>query len=289
MKQLLLFCTFITILACNNEPGKEFFDAKNNTSKEKNLATVNTLEKDTTAYAENVSPDGSWEVLINSHEGFFIGYVINYKDGSKSISKKVNSEIDIISGIDHPDPRWIDVKTYQIPNIGGTANGYYELRIYKDGSCKYIEHTANIENIDTVMDTETEIVSSATDENKEPQIENSYSQNENFIVFRQDIKNFGDKSIGCSSSESSLSMVIQNVTDSFEFKNEELSAVKLNYNYSGGLNDFIGEKPFKGYIKGKLLSDNTWKIELDIWISTFSYVENEKGKKQIKTSGIFKP
>lgn len=286
MKQLLLFCTLLTILACNNEPSTEFFDAKNNVLKEKSAKTVNTTEEDTIVYAENVSPDGSWEVLINSEEGFFIGYIINYKDGSKSISKKVNQEIEIIGGMDHPGPKWLDVKTYQIPNIGGTSKGHYELRIYKDGSCKYIEHTANEEEL---IDTETAISQSPPEVNKEPIIENTYSQNENFIVFRQDIKSFGDKNIGCSESETSLSMVIQNVKDSFEFRNEGLSAVKMNYSYSGGLNDFTGEKPFKGFIKGKLQDDNTWKIEIDVWIATFSYVENEKGKKQVKTSGIFKP
>ena len=285
MKQLLLFCTFLTILACNNEPGTEFFDAKINVSKEKSATTVNTTEEDTIVYAENVSPDGSWEVLINNQEGFFIGYTINYKDGSKSISKKVNQEIEIIGGMDHPGPKWLDVKTYQIPNIGGTAKGHYELRIYKDGSCKYIEHEA--EETDMIIDES--VIIEPEKENKEPIIENTYSQNENFIVFRQDIKNFGDKSIGCSESESSLSMVIQNVKDSFEFRNEGLSAVKMNYNYSGGLLDLNGEKPFKGVIKGKLQEDDTWKIDIDVWISTFSYVENEKGKKQIKTSGIFKP
>lgn len=286
MKLLLLFCTFLTLLACNNEPSKEFFDAKNtSTNEKKSEIDVNTVE-DTTTYAENVSPDGSWEVQINDQEGFFIGYTINYKDGSKSISKKVNQEIEIIGGMDYPGPKWLDVKTYQIPNIGGTAKGHYELRIYKDGSCKYIEHTANEEDL---IDAETEISQSPPEENKEPIIENTYSQNENFIVFRQDIKSFGDKNIGCSESETNLSMVIQNVKDSFEFRNEGLSVVKFNYNYSGGLKDFTGEKPFKGLIKGKLQDDNTWKIEIDVWVSTFSYVENEKGKKQIKTSGIFKP
>lgn len=288
MKQLLLFSTILFLLACENEPSNAFLNLKKRITSakadDKNIQEIS----DTVIYAENVSPDGSWEVLINDQEGFFIGYTINYKDGSKSISKKVNQEIDIISGMDHPGPKWLDVKTYQIPNIGGTTKGHYELRIYKDGSCKYIEHTTTAEEL-VETETETAISQSTPEENKEPSIENTYSQNENFIVFRQDIKDFGDKSVGCSQSESSLSIVIQHVKDSFEFRNEGLSGVKLNYNYTGGLNDFTGEKPFKGFIKGKLQDDNTWKIELDVWISTFSYVENEKGKKQIKTSGIFKP
>lgn len=286
MKQLVFPFLSIVLVSCSEDTIKDINIFKKDSETVDKTELVEIEKEDTTNYPENVSPDGSWEVLVNNQEGFFIGYTINYKDGSKSISKKVNQEIEIIGGMDHPGPKWLDVKTYQIPNIGGTSKGHYELRIYKDGSCKYIEHIATEEEL---IDAETEISQSSPEENKEPIIDNTYSQNENFIVFRQDIKSFGDKNVGCSSSESSLSMVIQNVTDSFELINEELVAVKLNYNYSGGLYDYTGEKPFKGYIKGKLIDDNTWKIEVDVWITTFSYVDNEKSKRQIKTSGIFNP
>lgn len=286
MRTLLYFSLIILLFACADDTSKDFSILKKNDSSANNVAPITSKKEDSVIYGENVSPDGSWEIFVNNQEGFFIGYTINYKDGSKSISKKLNSEIEIIGGIDNPGPKWINATTYQLPNIGGTAKGYYELLIYKDGSCKYIEHFANLEENSSE---ETEISTSDNNDKKKPQIENSYSQNENFIVFRQDIKDSGENCVGCSSSETSLSMVIQNVVDSFEFRNEGLSVVKLNYSYSGGLSDFTGEKPFKGFIKGKLLEDNTWKIEIDVWVTTFSYVENEKGKKQIKASGIFKP
>lgn len=285
MRPLLYFFAFFLLLSCNDLTNNDFFDGENK-GYLKEISGTLTAKKDSVIYAENISPDGSWQININLKEGYFWGYSVVYDTG-KIITKKINSEIELIGKMNHPKTKWMNDTTYKIQNIGATSNGYYELVIYKSASCKYIEHFKE-ESDSTEVSKITEEDQTDND-NEEPEIINSYSQTDNYIVFTQSIKDSGNKNVGCSPSESSLSIVIQNYTDSFEYNNDELSAVKLNYSYSGGLYEITGDKPYKGFLKGKLLDDKTWKIEIDVLISTFSYVDNEKGKKQLKTSGIFNP
>ncbi len=287
MRQLLYFFAFFLLLACGDLTNNDFFGDKNN-GDTKEISETITTKKDSVIYAENVSPDGSWQININLKEGYFWGYSVVYNTG-EIITKKINSEIEIIGKMNNPKAKWINDTTYKVQNIGATITGHYELIIYKSAACKYIEHFKEEIDSTEVSEINEESHSTSSPENKESEIINSYSQTDNYIVFTQTLKNYNNSSFGSNSSETNLSIVIQNYTDSFEYNNEELSVVKLNYSFTDGLNDISGDKPFKGYLKGKLLSDNTWEIELDLWVSTFSYVDNEKGKKQIKTSGIFKP
>lgn len=290
MRPLLYFFAFILLLACNDESTNGFFGSKKEDAASKNSKPVATPE-DSIVYAENVSPDGSWQININLKEGAFWGYTITY-DSGKIITKKINSGVELIGKMKEPKTTWVNDSTYKIHNIGASTNGYYELIIYKSASCKYIKHLKEDSDttlVDELKEGTEDNLAPKDDENTPPETINSYSQTDNYIVFTQSIKDAGNKNIGCSSGESTLSIVIQNYTDSFEYNNEELSAVKLNYRYSGGLYEITGDKPFKGYLKGKLLDDNTWKLEMDVWISAFSYTSNEKEKKQIRTSGIFKP
>ena len=286
MRPLLCFFAFFLLLSCNDESNFDFLKSKKTDDDSKNSSTTNE-QQDSTVYAENVSPDGSWQINVNLKEGVFWGYSIVYNTG-EIITKKINSGIELIGKMNHPNAKWVNDTTYKIQNIGATSNGYYELIIYKTAACKYIEHFKK-EIDSTEVAESTEEVSPENNDGKESETINSYSQTENYIVFTQTLKNYGNSSTNPNPSETNLSLVIQNYTDSFEYNDEGLSVVKLNYSFTDGLNDISGDKPFKGYLKGNLLSDNTWQIELDVWISTFSYVDNEKGKKQIKTSGIFKP
>lgn len=287
MRPLLYFFAFFLLLACGDLTNNDFFGDKNN-GDAKEISETITTKKDSVIYAENVSPDGSWQINFNLKEGYFWGYSVVYNTG-EIITKKINSEIELIGKMNNPKAKWINDTTYKVQNIGATTTGHYELIIYKSAACKYIEHFKEEIDSTEVSEITEEDHSTSSPENKEPEIINSYSQTDNYIVYTQTLKNYNNSSTGSNSSETNLSIVIQNYTDSFEYNNEGLSAVKLNYSYTDGLNDISGDKPFKGYLKGKLLSDNTWEIELDLWISTFSYVDNEKGKKQIKTIGIFKP
>lgn len=287
MRPLLYFFTFFILFACSDLTNNDFFGNKNDDVITKNSAS--TSQKDSIVYAKNVSPDGSWQININLKEGRFWGYSVVYNTGS-IITKKINSGVELIGKMNNPKPKWLNDTTYKIQNIGATSNGYYELIIYKSAACKYIEHFKEKKDSTDVSELTEEKSTISSSENKEPEIINSYSQTDNFIVFTQTLKNYSNhNTANTNSNETSLSIVIQNYTDSFEYNNDELSAVKLNYSYIDGLNDISGDKPFKGYLKGKILPDNTWKIELDLWISTFSYVDNEKGKRQLKTIAIFKP
>ncbi|MBI2279266.1 MAG: hypothetical protein HYU68_01030 [Bacteroidetes bacterium] len=290
MRQLLYFFAFFLLLACNDLTNTDFFDNKKDSDLKKISETITTSE-DSVVYAENVSPDGSWQVNINLKEGYFWGYTVVYNIG-KIITKKINSGIELTGKMNDPKAKWMNDTTYKIQNIGATTTGHYELIIYKSAACKYIEHFKEEKDTTEVvelMEGDSATLTHENNDKKEPEIINSYSQTDNYIVFTQTLKNYNNSSTGSNSSETNLSIVIQNYTDSFEYNNEELNVVKLNYSFTDGLNDISGDKPFKGYLKGKLLPDNTWEIELDLWISIFSYVDNEKGKKQIKTSGIFKP
>ena len=286
MRPLLYFFAFFLLLACNDESNFDFLKSKKTGDDSKNSSST-TEQQESIVYAENVSPDGSWQVNVNLKEGVFWGYSVVYNTG-EIITKKINSGIELIGKMNHPNAKWVNDSTYKIQNIGATNNGYYELIIYKTAACKYVEHFK--EEIDsTAVAESTEEVSPENNDEKESETINSYSQTENYIVFTQTLKNNVNPSNSSNSNETNLSIVIQNYTDSFEYNDEELSVVKLNYSFTDGSNEISGDKPFKGYLKGKLLPDNTWQIELDVWISTFSFVDNEKGKKQVKTVGIFKP
>lgn len=286
MRPLLYFFAFFLLLSCDNESNFDFLKSKKNDDDSKKLSTTNE-KQDSVVYAKNVSPDGSWQVNVNLKEGVFWGYSVVYNTG-EIITKKINSGIELIGKINHPNTKWLNDSTYKIQNIGATNNGYYELIIYKTAACKYIEHfKKEIDSTEVVESTEE--LSPENKDEKEFETIHSYSQTDNYIVFTQTLKNDANPSNGSNSNETNLSIVIQNYSDSFEYNDEELSVVKLNYSFTDGSNDISGDKPFKGYLKGKHLPDNTWQIELDLWISTFSYLENKKGKKQVKTSAIFKP
>lgn len=287
MRPLLYFFAFFLLLACGELTNNDFFSNKNK-GDSKEISEASSTKKDSVVYAENVSPDGSWQINFNLKEGYFWSYTVVYSTG-EIITKKINSEIELIGKMNNPKAKWMNDSTYKIQNIGATKTGHYELIIYKSAACKYIEHFKEEIDSTEVSEITEDVLSTSSTDNKEPEIINSFSQTDNFIVFTQTLKNYSNLTNGSNSNESTLSIVIQNYTDSFEYNNEALSVVKLNYSFTDGMNEISGDKPFKGTLKGKLLPDKSWKIEMDVWISTFSYVDNEKGKKQLKTSGIFNP
>lgn len=82
--------------------------------------------------------DRSWSVHLEINEGFFEGYHVYYPD-REHIEVLHDESVPVLGGVDYPDPYYIDSITYFIPNVGGSAKGYFQLYIYKDGSCKYNE------------------------------------------------------------------------------------------------------------------------------------------------------
>ena len=130
------------MIACNDIPSPILIKNDNDsniiiqidtTTKLDTVITKTVIEK-----PENVSPDGSWKVNLNYCEGYLQDYTVVYKSGDSIIQKYVDT-LPIIGAMDYTKTEWLDNNTYKVPNIGGIANGYYEMLIYKDGTCKYIE------------------------------------------------------------------------------------------------------------------------------------------------------
>lgn len=142
MKQLIIFIFSISLISCNEVPNSTFNKNDNHSISNVKIDTITKLDtvvaETIVEKPENVSPDGSWKVNLNYCEGYLQDYTIVYKNGD-SITQKFSDTIPIIGAMDYTKTEWLDSNTYKVPNIGGTTRGYYEMLIFKDGSCKYIE------------------------------------------------------------------------------------------------------------------------------------------------------
>jgi hypothetical protein len=67
---------------------------------------------------------------------------IPYKPG-KDTTLLVENSIGILGAMDHPNAHLMNDTTYFIPNVGGSSLGYFQLFIYKNGTCKYVEQISN--------------------------------------------------------------------------------------------------------------------------------------------------
>jgi hypothetical protein len=143
MKQFIIFIFSISLIACNEVSNPTLIE--NDSDSISNIETNTITELDTVITEtvierlENESPDGSWKVDLNYCEGYLQDYTVILENGD-SITIKYNDTLPIIGAMDYTRTEWLDSNIYKVPNIGATANGYYEMLIYKDGTCKYIEH-----------------------------------------------------------------------------------------------------------------------------------------------------
>jgi hypothetical protein len=98
-------------------------------------------------------------------------------------------------------------------------------------------------------------------------VRNTFSQNNKELNFTRKVKYDEDRRIGCSGGGNELSFSINNTSETFLVENEMLKTLNFKYNIEGGIYYEYGEAPYKGKISGILLSDNTWQIEINVWIT----------------------
>ena len=60
-----------------------------------------------------------------------------------------------------------------------------------------------------------------------------------------------------------------------------LKTLNMKYTIEGGIYLENGERPNKGKISGILLSNNSWQIEMNVWIKTRDMQNNKEFERQI--------
>jgi hypothetical protein len=118
-------------------------------------------------------------------------------------------------------------------------------------------------------------------------IRNTFTKNNDVFNFSRIVKNEEDRRIGCSGGGNELSFTIINSADTFLIENEMLKTLNFQYRINGGLYWEDGKNPFKGYIKGMSVTDNTWQIEINVWIKMTDLQLNKETKRQILVKDKF--
>jgi hypothetical protein len=112
-------------------------------------------------------------------------------------------------------------------------------------------------------------------------IRNTFTKNNDVFNFSRIVKNDEDRRIGCSGGGNSLSFTVKTLRDTFLFENEMLKTLNMKYTIEGGIYLENGERPNKGKISGILLSNNSWQIEMNVWIKTRDMQNNKEFERQI--------
>jgi hypothetical protein len=97
-------------------------------------------------------------------------------------------------------------------------------------------------------------------------VKSSFFKDGNSFHFKRKVKMAEDRNVGCSGGENELSFIITNPGDTFIIEGEMLNAINFNYKIQGGLKSEEGGIIQKGRIKGILMSDHNWKIEIEVWV-----------------------
>ena len=136
MKYTFIFSFLIFLFACSNESvqkiNKENTPLVNEALIKELQDTSNPLNS---IHPSNLSPDNSWMIALEISKGNLLSYTIHYQNGD-SLTNKIAKK-DAISGeVDYTSAQFLNNNTYQIPYFDNTKKEYFELCIYKDGTCK---------------------------------------------------------------------------------------------------------------------------------------------------------
>jgi hypothetical protein len=118
-------------------------------------------------------------------------------------------------------------------------------------------------------------------------VRNTFIKNGITYYYKRIVKNDEDSRVGCSGGGNELSFSIINPADTFLIENEMLKTLNFQYRINGGLYWVDGKNPYKGYIKGMLSADNTWLIEINVWIKMTDSQLNKEIEKQIIVNDKF--
>jgi len=269
IKFFLISFVIITLFSCgNNEDEKRLDPLEHVTPVEESI-------EDTVLYPAEYCLDSSWRVSSDVQEGFFLSYTINYKSG-KDTTVLLDNNIPIIGGVDYPPAHYINDTTYYVPNIGGSSLGYYQLYIYKNGSCKYVEHISELLSKAEVDSIKEDRINPKPKEWL-PVINNTYSINKELILFRRKATFYPNLLSPDSSSSHSIRFKVVKTDSNFIIEGDSLLTTELFYSETSPIHYASGHKPYNGYIKGVKQADNSWLLEIDFWLKL-----NGKEEKHLK-------
>lgn len=112
-------------------------------------------------------------------------------------------------------------------------------------------------------------------------VRNVFIKDGNNYYFKRVVKQDEDSRVGCSGGGNELSFTIINPSDTFLIENEMLKTLNFKYHINGGLYWEVGADPYKGKVKGILLPDNTWQIEINVWMKMTDLQLNKEIERQI--------
>jgi hypothetical protein len=118
-------------------------------------------------------------------------------------------------------------------------------------------------------------------------VRNIFIKDGNTCYFKRVVKHDEDSRVGCSGGGNELSFTIINPADTFLIENEMLKTLNFQNRKNGRLYWEDGKNPYKGYIKGILSPDNTWLIEINVWIKMTDLQLNKEIERQIKVKDKF--
>ncbi len=119
-------------------------------------------------------------------------------------------------------------------------------------------------------------------------VRNTFTRSNDNIDFTRIVKNEEDRRVGCSGGGTTLSFSVKTLRDTFIFENEMLKTLNFKYTIEGGIYWENAESPFKGRIKGILLSDKSWQIEMNVCIKTRDMQTDRAYERQIIVNEKFR-
>ena len=118
-------------------------------------------------------------------------------------------------------------------------------------------------------------------------VKNEFIKKGNTYYFKRIVKKDEDSRVGNGSAGNEMSFSIVNSADTFLIENEMLKTLNFKYQINGELYWEEGKNPYKGYIKGMLSPDNTWQIEISVWIKMRDLQLNKEIERQIIVNDKF--
>lgn len=112
-------------------------------------------------------------------------------------------------------------------------------------------------------------------------VSSSFHKIGNNYYFTRKVKQDEDSRIGCSGGGNELSFTVVNPKDTFLIENESLKDLNFSYQIMGGIYSEEGDVTNKGKVKGILLPDNNWQIEINVWFKMKDLQLNKEIERQI--------
>lgn len=112
-------------------------------------------------------------------------------------------------------------------------------------------------------------------------VRNTFTKVGNIYSFNRIVKQNEDSRLDGSGGQNELSFTLINPADTFLLENEMLKSLNFKYLIQGEIYTELGENPFTGKIKGILLPDNIWQIEMNVWIKMTDLQLNIERERQI--------